>query len=75
MLRYAAVSVLLFGGLGLAGGWYFLAEHGPESGLVVEEPNRVLGDVPSGKDREHPIEYRVHNRTRRTLRVVGADYG
>jgi len=41
-----------------------------EPGLVVEEPARVYTDLAPGP--MHEIEFRVHNRTRQTLRVVGA---
>ncbi len=42
-----------------------------EPGLVVEEPARVYSDLAAGH--VHEIEFRVHNRTSQTLRVVGAD--
>jgi len=44
-----------------------------EPGLVVEEPARVCSDLVAGP--VHEIEFRVHNRTRQTLRVVGAGGG
>ncbi len=58
-----------------SGWWYFVGRVDPEPGLIVEEPDRVLEGVPAVRGKKHPIEYRVINRTRQTLRVVGADYG
>ena len=44
-----------------------------EPGLVVEEPDRIYSDLIPGRVRE--IEFRIHNRTGRTWRVVGAGGG
>ncbi len=44
-----------------------------EPGLVVEEPDRVCSDLVPGRVEE--IEFRVHNRTGQTLRVIGAGGG
>ena len=74
MFRTAVIGALA-AALGVAGWWLVVGHPDPEPGLIVEDPDRVLTDVPAGRERKHPVEYRVVNRTRRTLRVVGADYG
>lgn len=63
--------VFAVAGIGLlaGGGYLALQPEVVEPGLIVEEPERILnGVVPH---REQVIDFRVHNRTSRTLRVLG----
>jgi hypothetical protein len=50
-------------------GYLYLRARAQERGLMVEEPDRVFNDLVPG--REYEIEFRVHNRTSQTLRIVG----
>jgi len=40
-----------------------------EPGLMVEQPNRVFNTLVAGRD--YDVAFRIHNRSRRTLRIVG----
>lgn len=53
----------------LMAGFVYVRPPGSEAGLVVERPSRVVEGLAPG--REYDIEFRIHNRTGRTLRVVG----
>jgi hypothetical protein len=73
---YRSLS-LLFGLSALAAGsaavYLYLRPTPHENpGLVVERPQRILTDVVAGREQE--VEFRVVNRTRQTLRVVGAEF-
>lgn len=54
----------------LAAGYLYLRPPAEGPALVVQEPDRVLHDALPGEVYE--VEFRVQNRTGRTLRVVGA---
>lgn len=48
----------------------YLHLPGEGRGLAVDQSNRVLHGLVA--ERDYEIEFRVHNRTERPLRVVGA---
>lgn len=56
----------------LCAGYLYFQPSTEEPGLVVEGPERILKDLVPGRDYE--VEFRVHNRSNRTVRVVGAEY-
>jgi hypothetical protein len=57
----------------LFAGYLFYRSRDEGRALVVEEPEVILNDVTLG--REYDLGYRLCNRTSRTLRVVGTEFG
>jgi hypothetical protein len=52
--------------------YHFLRSGAGEPEVIVEEPNRILNDLILEHD--YDIAFRVHNRTERTLRIVGMGF-
>ncbi len=61
-----------FGTLVLASIYGYFRSQAPELELVVDEPEQTLPELIV--DREYVIDFRLHNRGSRTLRVVGAEF-
>lgn len=71
--RYAYFLCLaLFGVFMLASVYGYLHPPPYEAELIVDEPEQTLSELIA--DREYVIDFRLHNRSNRTLRVVGAEY-
>ena len=66
---YRLLGSLGLAGLALAGYLYFYPLEEAAT-VVVEEPDRVLNDPPTGCKRE--VVFIVQNRGQREMRVVGA---
>jgi hypothetical protein len=69
----SVLLVMMALGAFLCAVYLYVRPPAEEPALVVEEPARVYNDLVAGHSRE--IEFRIHNRTGQTLRVVGADGG
>lgn len=71
-IRGVIVSILVGGGIVLiaASGFLSLAVPvlGPE--VVVDQPQRLLNDITPGQ--EYDLECMVHNRTGRSMRILGS---
>jgi len=61
-----------FGVFTLASVYEYLQLQPPMPALVVDEPEQILPGTIVG--REYVIDFHVHNRGSRMLRVVGAEY-
>lgn len=62
---------LLLAAAGLGGvGIYNLLPESPS--FVVEQPDRVFNDLPSGQQLAYT--YRIQNKTDRPIRIVGAEF-